>query len=92
MRDQWRCRICGIRVRKTMELVPDRAEHHHLTPRSLAPALVHDPRNVALVCALDHTKLTRHELTVIADQLFTFEGHEYPSAEGLLRFEKVIGG
>ena len=90
-RDNYRCRVCGKRTVRTLSLVPERAEHHHLVPRSRSKTLQFDPRNVILVCAEDHGKLTRYELTV-AGSLYHIFPHEtgcYLNAEGPLTFREV---
>src|SRR5438552_14198328 len=81
-RDRYHCRCCLRRVRRTLSLCADRMEHHHLTPRSIAPSLTHDPRNVILVCLTDHQRLTRHEIVPCqsADHFFTHEGRQYIDA------------
>src|SRR5205823_3958940 len=61
-RDHYRCRVCGRRVVKTLTLCAERLERHHLVPRSIAPAVWADPRNVLVVCAACHGRLTRHEI------------------------------
>ncbi len=65
LRDGWRCRCCQRRVEKTLTLCPERAEHHHLIPRSRAKVLTFDAQNVVLLCCECHTKITHHELEVV---------------------------
>ena len=87
-RDGWRCRVCHGRVVKTLTVCPERAEHHHLVQRSRAPGLRADPRNVVLVCAIDHGRLTRHELEPfgLAADRFVVHARAYLNADAPLIF------
>lgn len=64
-RDGYCCRACGRRVFRTHEAVPQRGDVHHLRPRSLAKSSRLNPKNGVLLCALDHAKVTAHQLTII---------------------------
>jgi len=86
-RDRYRCRACHRRTRRTMTLCPERAEHHHLVPRSLLPKTLHaDPRIIVLVCAACHGKLQRHELVAVGSTAWMVEGTPYLDASGEVRF------
>jgi hypothetical protein len=56
------CRVCQKRVRKTLELVPDRGEVHHLHGRIGTFRL--DLASAVLLCAACHQRVQRHEVTV----------------------------
>lgn len=82
-RDGGKCRCCGRTVVKSLELRPDRGEVHHVSPRSKEKALLTDPRNGILVCALPcHQDLTHHELSIVAKAsgMFTLSGKSYINA------------
>jgi len=85
-RDQHRCRVCRCRVRRTMEVCPERLEHHHLIARRVEPGLRTDVRAVICVCLSCHGRLTRHELTVHGNRFFTHQGRICLDAEGELSF------
>ena len=91
-RDHGKCRACGRVVVKTIELVPQRGEVHHIVRRTKAKALLTDPRNCVLVCLHPcHERLTHHELAIIgtAKQVFTGEdGRTYLDASYPLTFIK----
>jgi hypothetical protein len=60
VRDGWRCRVCHRRVVRSLALIPERAEVHHLAGRSKAHRYA---VNMAiLVCCECHGKLTRHDI------------------------------
>jgi len=85
-RDRYRCRVCQRRVRRTLTLCAERLEHHHLVPRSLAPDLVLDVRNLICCCAECHGKLTRHELVAVGSTAWVVDGTPYLDASGEVRF------
>lgn len=87
-RDGRRCRVCQRRVTKTLSLCAERAEHHHIHARSVEPSLRFEPRNVILVCAADHLRLTRHQL-VVEGPRFLYQGWRYLDASQALRFIKA---
>src|SRR5216117_1402258 len=90
-RDHWMCRCCGRPTRKTLTFRADRAEHHHLVGRNIAPRLVTDIRNVILCCLECHGKLTRHELYVEgrAEEMFTHDGRRFWNADHPLHFTQA---
>lgn len=58
IRDGNQCRVTGRFVQAGAVDARVRREHHHLQPRSLAPDLVAEPRNILLVCAEAHDLIT----------------------------------
>jgi ribosomal protein L37AE/L43A len=70
-RDRERCRVCGIRTVRTLELDPRRGEAHHIVSRT-NPVIRVDVRNGLWTCGKCHSLLTRHKLFVIgtARQMF----------------------
>lgn len=90
--DGMKCRWCRRQVVVTIELVPERAECHHLTPREHKPTRW-DVRNGVLVCKADHDRITGkvggEKAIVVAGRMFTLDGREYPDARGPLQFKRV---
>lgn len=90
-RDSGKCRHCGRVVVKTIELIPQRGEVHHIVRRAKAKALLTDPRNCLLVCLHPcHQGFTHHEIAILgrAKQTFTLDGKSYLDASQPLRFIK----
>ena len=78
------CRCCGLKVIKTLALVPNRGEVHHLVRRSKAKALLTDRRNGILLCLEPcHRRVTTHDLVIVghAVEMFTLEGNRYLNAD-----------
>jgi 5-methylcytosine-specific restriction endonuclease McrA len=61
-RDHYLCRVCGHYVTPGAIDPAHRAEVHHLQGRRVAPLRVRDMSNLVTVCALDHLRLTTHEI------------------------------
>lgn len=61
-RDQGRCRVCGRHCSTTAPKLEDRAERHHLQPRSLGGP--DTTANLALVCLTCHDE--RHKKGTLA--------------------------
>lgn len=58
LRDGNQCRVTGRFLQPSAVDSRVRREHHHLTPRSLAPDRVDDPSNIILVCREAHDLIT----------------------------------
>ena len=74
------CRCCGRKVIKTLALVPNRGEVHHLVRRSKAKALLTDRRNGILLCLEPcHRQVTTHDLVIVghAADMFELNGQRY---------------
>jgi 5-methylcytosine-specific restriction endonuclease McrA len=86
-RDQGRCRVCGVKVKRTLELDPVRGEVHHIARRE-DQAVRYDPRNGVLVCATDHRQFKARTLHVVgtAKDTFIVAGKTYLNADRPLRF------
>ena len=54
LRDGGRCRACNRLVRKTMALVPERGEIHHVQTRGAHPDKRYDVGNGLLLCCSCH--------------------------------------
>ena len=89
-RDKGKCRWCRRQVVKSLALIPERGECHHITPREHRPTRW-DARNGVLLCASDHMRITGavggEKATIIAGRTFSIDGREYPDASGPLNFK-----
>lgn len=63
-RDEGKCRLCGIKVKRILELRPDRGEVHHVRGRNVAPADRYNVKAALLLCGSCHAKAQRHEVKV----------------------------
>lgn len=63
-RDQGLCQYCHVRVKKTLELHPDRGEVHHKRGRNVAPEDKYNPDTAVLLCLACHMKAQRHEIDI----------------------------
>jgi len=72
LRDQGKCRVCGVQTIQTLELVPNRCEVHHVVSRTCVVTR-YDVRNGVVLCATHHQAVTRHELFPVgaAADMFT---------------------
>ncbi len=70
-RDSNRCRVCGRLVHVGAVRGCERAEIHHIQPRSIAPERVLDPENLILVDGFCHARLTAHEIAIVGTQQAT---------------------
>lgn len=86
-RDAGKCRVCGVTVKRTLELDPKRGEVHHVARRDNR-AVKFDARNGLLVCGTCHEALTRYRLQVVGTAVDTFivDGKTYLNADRPLRF------
>ena len=57
-----RCRYCRKRLRQTLECVPDRLEHHHLTFRSRGGQ--DESCNLVTLCLEHHIDAQQHRLLI----------------------------
>ncbi len=63
-RDGAKCRLCGVKVIRSLALVPNRGEVHHIRGRNVAPEDKTNPKAALLLCSLCHSKAQRHEVKV----------------------------
>lgn len=63
-RDEGKCRMCGRKVVKTLSLVPERGEVHHLRGRNVTPEDRYNVKRAVLLCAADHQRVQRHEASL----------------------------
>lgn len=62
-RDGMKCRVCGRKVIRTLELRPERSEVHHLRGRNVAPEDRYNVDQAIQTCAMCHAKLTARTIT-----------------------------
>ena len=56
-RDGYRCRLCGRRVRRTLDVLADDAAHvHHIRGRNVAPEDRFNPDTALTLCGKCHRK------------------------------------
>ncbi len=58
------CVYCGCHVVKSLELKPNRGEVHHLSGRRVKPEDRYNVNRAVLLCAKDHQRATKHEITI----------------------------
>ncbi len=63
-RDGAKCRVCRRKVIRTISLVPERGEVHHLRGRNVTPEDRFNVKAALLLCATCHQKAQRHEIKV----------------------------
>ena len=75
-RDKFTCRCCGRRVRKCVDVTPERLERHHIVPKSRG-GFSHTS-NVAATCLWCHKLIHLRQLGVVGDanDLLVFYDHE----------------
>jgi hypothetical protein len=78
-RDLWKDRKTGVRVRRTRDLDPLRAEAHHIEPRENL-ATRYDVRNGICLSFAVHFQIKRHELRIEGTVWFTVRGCRYIDA------------
>lgn len=90
-RDKGCCRWCGRKVRKCLDLVPDRGEVHHLAGRVIA-AIRFDRRNGLLLDAACHERVTgkvAEKHLIVASKTYTVDGVAYPNGDKKITFKRI---
>lgn len=64
LRDKGLCRVCGVKVLRTITLDPRRGEVHHRRGRNVAPEDRFNVARAVLLCARCHLRVTRHEVVI----------------------------
>src|ERR1051325_611026 len=86
------CRCCGCTVKRSMKLLPDRAEAHHVEGREDA-AVRYDVRNGLTLSHRDHTRVTgmvNDKLRIVGTKFFTIAGKRYINAREPVIFRKAV--
>jgi hypothetical protein len=91
-RDGGKCRWCGREVVKTIELINERGECHHVSGR-VVKAIRWDRRNGILLCAGPcHERLTgkvNEKFLIHSKHTFQVDGINYINADRPVRFQRV---
>lgn len=90
-RDEYHCRWCRRRVVVTIELVPERAECHHLVSRTVV-AVRWDVRNGILLCLACHERVTgvaNEKFLIVASATYVVEDIEYPDMRQPVEFKRI---
>lgn len=75
-RDRWKDRRTGVKVFRTLQLDPLRAEAHHIEPKE-DWAVRHDVRNGICLSFATHFAIERHELAIEGTVFFRKGGATY---------------
>jgi len=83
-RDGGCCRACGRKTTQTLAAVPERAEHHHVVPRSIGGA--ESEQNICLLCKSCHDErhVTRR-LHIFGNAERTLHLEQYDKTGAVLR-------
>jgi hypothetical protein len=87
-RDQWKDRKTGVRVRRSRQLDPLRAEAHHIEPRE-NPATRYDVRNGLCVSFATHYLIETNQLRIEGTRFFRKNGSTYIDATYPVRFVRL---
>lgn len=90
-RDGLKCRYSGKPVKKTLKLVLDRAEAHHLAPRGNFETR-YDVRNGLILSYHVHEQVERHDLRIEGTKFFMVNGQRYINASAKVRFVNAVTG
>lgn len=85
------CRWCKRKVQRVMDLIPARAEFHHVSGRVVI-AIRWDVRNLILLCLECHERLTGtigEKFVIVSRAVFAVDGVEYINARKTVRFKRV---
>ncbi len=85
------CRWCKRKVQRILDLVPERAEFHHVSGRVIR-AIRWDVRNLILLCATCHERLTgkvAEKCLIVSSHVFTVDRIEYINARKPVQFKRV---
>lgn len=85
------CRWCRRKVERVLDLIPQRAEFHHVSGR-IVRAIRWDIRNLILLCATCHERLTgkvAEKHVLVSKHTFTVDGVQYINARKPVRFQRV---
>lgn len=87
--DKHTCRCCSVKVKRTLSLVPDRAESHHVAGRDDQAVRV-DIRNGLTLCYRCHRRVTgivADKLTIVGTVFFRIGGQRYINARKPVTFK-----
>lgn len=87
-RDQWKDQKTGKRVRKCLELDPDRAEAHHIEPKSNWTTR-YDIRNGVTLSYENHARVERGDYRIDGTAWFVIDGVRYIDATAPVIFVRT---
>ncbi len=87
-RDHWRDQKTGHRVRRTLSLDPDRAEAHHIEPKSNR-ATRYDVRNGICLSYATHEAVTHGTYRIDGTAWFVIKGVRYIDATAPVTFVRT---
>ena len=90
-RDECQCRWCRRKVRKCLELAPDRGECHHISGH-IVKEIRWDRRKGVLLCAACHERVTgkvAEKHVIVAKHTFTADEIAYINGDKPLQFKRV---
>lgn len=85
------CRWCKRKVERVLDLIPQRAEFHHVSGR-IVKAIRWDIRNLILLCAACHERLTgkvSEKFLLYSKHTFTVDGIAYINARKPVHYQRV---
>jgi hypothetical protein len=91
-RDGGLCRWCKRKVRKCLELVPERGDVHHVSGR-VVKAIRWRRENGLLLCASCHERITgkvAEKCVIVPTKTFTEDGVAYANADRAVRFKRIV--
>lgn len=90
-RDDGKCRWCGRKCVKALDLIPERGEVHHVSGR-VVKAIRWDRRNGLLLDAACHERLTgkvAEKFLIHSKHTFSVDGVQYINADKPVRYQRV---
>lgn len=85
------CRWCKRKVQRVMDLIPERAEFHHVSGR-IVRAIRWDVRNLILLCAACHERITgkvAEKFLIFSKHTFVVDGIAYINARKRVGYQRV---
>ncbi len=92
LRDKGRCRVCGVKVIKSVKREPKRGEVHQLHGRT--GDLRHETRGAVLCCLRCHERLTgkvNDRIFIVPTKTFAIQQGEFSDARFRLTFTDLHG-
>lgn len=90
-RDKGICRWCGRKTIKTLDRVPERREHHHVSGRVVV-AIRWLVKNGLTLCCTCHERVTgrvNERFVIVPKKTFVVDGIAYADADKPVKFKKV---
>jgi hypothetical protein len=90
-RDKGICRWCGRKTVKTIERIPERREHHHVSGRVVA-AIRWLVKNGLTLCCTCHERVTgrvNERFVIVPKKTFVVDGIAYADADKPVKFQRI---